>query len=137
MAEAYERTDLMFVVWTTNRTDGNTIAWAQFGEKKPKMAIEAALPCAQWYGSTTGFEENELWFGGTLFEKTAKRGRYQRAKRSGMVAARKVIEETCWAIDEMAMAMQTDEDEEVDEFGDPIVPATLTRAEAAILTMYI
>ncbi len=134
---AYERSDLLFVTWTTDRMDGNTLLWTQFAEKKPKEAIMVVFPFARWYGSTSAFEEHELWFGGDLYDNTQKRGRYRPKPRSGLIPARKVMEETCWAIDEIAMALQNDEDEEVDEFGDPREPATLTRAEAAIMTMYI
>jgi len=107
MRVVFEERELDFLVWTIDRQDGSTIAWAQSANAMCRFFMEGHFPEAAWVGSTTGHEEFQEWFGVRRGDRFKYMGGYKQRFSTQEVPGKAVVDEICEA--SAALAMEEEE----------------------------
>lgn len=124
---AYWAHRIDFIVWTTDRQDGNTLVWVQTKGRRARSTLERWFPGNAWVGTTHGKEEYDDWFQANPRDRFNWRGTYKIRHPSGVISGRSTMVEILEATDAMAQDMDA---QRVDLDTDEDEPGELVRTEA-------
>lgn len=113
-----------FLIWTTHREEGVTIAWVQFKIPVTRVEVETEyFPDACWVGTTDVKQEYDSWFHGETMDRYRFEGRFDNRGEhtDGMVSGRATVLEILACVVSMREDWHEDEDGLTEDEGGVLV----------------